>query len=407
MRAGTNLPALGGYNQAVILDAVRRSVDGVSRVEVAASTGLSAQTVTNVVRRLIDDGLVAEAGTRAGGVGKPRTIVRLQPRGRLALGVHLDPSVITVVLLDLAGTVVAHRAIPTPPAATAPKTLQRIVTVASALVAASGVDASRIMGVGIAAPGPVDVAAGVVLDPPLLPGWRNVPVRDELAQRLGMPVLLEKDVTAAAVAELWMDTAGERSDMLFFYYGTGVGLGLVMNGEVIRGASNNAGDVGGIVVGGGPALPGHHRWRLGDAVLPRHLVADAVTAGVLSGDAAAMTTAEVREAFQKLTDAAAHDARAASILDAVADDVAVALVSLVNALDVDRVVFGGPFFPPVRDVLLARVPPAVNGSPLMVMPHEIVFGQSAIGEDVAAIGAACLVLDHALSPRPAGLLIRR
>ncbi|WP_022900822.1 ROK family transcriptional regulator [Humibacter albus] len=407
MRAGTNLPAVGGYNQAVVLDAVRRSVDGVSRVEVAASTGLSAQTVTNVVRRLIDDGLVAEAGTRAGGVGKPRTIVKLQPRGRLALGVHLDPSVITVVLLDLAGSVVADRAIPTPPSATAPKTLQRIVKVASALVSSVGVDSSRIMGVGIAAPGPVDVEAGVVLDPPLLPGWRNVPVRDELARRLGMPVLLEKDVTAAAVAELWMDTAGERSDMIFFYYGTGVGLGLVMNGEVIRGASNNAGDVGGLVVGGGPARPEHHRWRLGDAVLPRHVVADAIAAGVLRGDAAAMTTADVRAAFPVITDAAAHDERAASLLDGVADDIAVSLVSLVNALDVDRVVFGGPFFPPVRDVVLRRVPPAVNESPLMVMPHEIVFGESAIGDDVAAIGAACLVLDHALSPRPAGLLIRR
>jgi DNA-binding Lrp family transcriptional regulator len=294
MRAGTNLPAVGGYNQAVILDAVRRSPDGVSRVEVAESTGLSAQTVTNVVRRLIDDGLIAEAGTRASGVGKPRTILRLEPRGRLALGVHLDPSVITVVLLDLAGGVVAHRTIPTPPSATVPKTLRRIAKVASGLAESSGVEPERIMGLGIAAPGPVDVAAGVVIDPPLLPGWHNVPVRDELAERLGMPVLLEKDVTAAAVAELWLDTAGERNDMVFFYSGTGVGAGLVVHGEVVRGVSNNAGDIGNMVVGGAPRDPGHRRWRLGDAVLPRLLVAEAIAGGALAGDVASMSTSEVR-----------------------------------------------------------------------------------------------------------------
>ena len=109
MRAGSNLPAVGGYNQAVILDAVRRAPDGVSRVEVANSTGLSAQTVTNIVRRLIQEGLVVEAGTRGVGVGKPRTILRLDPMARLAVGIHLDPSVVTIVLLDLAGSVVSHR----------------------------------------------------------------------------------------------------------------------------------------------------------------------------------------------------------------------------------------------------------------------------------------------------------
>jgi predicted NBD/HSP70 family sugar kinase len=408
MRSGTNLPAVGGYNQAVILDAVRRSgAEGVSRVEVAASTGLSAQAVTNIVRRLIDDGLVLEAGTRGSGVGKPRTILRLEPRGRLALGVHLDPSVITVVLLDLAGSVVDHRTIPTPPSATAPKTLRRIVRVALELVESSGVDASRIVGVGIAAPGPVDVQAGVVLDPPLLPGWRNVPVRDELAQRLGLPVLLEKDVTAAAVGELWMDAAGERSDMVFFYYGTGSGVGLAVHGEVIRGVSNNVGDIGSMVVGGVPGDPHHHRWRAGDAVLPRYLVADAIDLGILSGDALTMTTAEVRQAFLRLVDARATDPRAESLLEAVAVDIAETLVTLVNVLDVDHVVFGGPFFTPLKDFLLERVPPLVQASPLLVMPRQIVFAESAIGEDVAAIGAACLVLDHVLSPRPAALLIRR
>lgn len=407
MRAGTNLLAVGGYNRAVVLDAVRRAADGVSRVEVAVDTGLSAQTVTNVVRRLLDEGLVVEAGTRSAGVGKPRRILRLRPEGRYALGVHLDPSVITVVLLDLAGSEVARRSISTAPSATADTTLQRIVRAVSALVETVGIDASRVLGVGVAAPGPIDVEAGVVLNPPLLPKWRNVPVRDELAGRLDLPVLLEKDVTAAAVAELWMDTAGERTDMIFFYYGTGVGAGLVVRGEVVRGASNNAGDIGSVVVGSERRAPARRHRRLGDAVMPRHLIAEAIGAGVLPPESKPLTTAKVFDRFRRLASAVATDPRAAALLEAVAVDIAEALVVLVNALDVDRVVFGGPFLAPVRDFLLERVPPLVLGAPVLVSPHDIVFSESAIGEDVAAIGAACLMLDRKLAPKPTGLLIRR
>jgi hypothetical protein len=251
MQAGANLPAVGGFNQIVVLDAVRRAPDGISRVELAAQTGLSAQTIGNVSRRLLSAGLIVEAGTIIAGVGKPRTILRLEPRGRYAVGVHVDPTVVTVVLLDLAGGVVAHRTIPTPDSRRVASTLGRISDVVDEVLVTAGVDRERMLGVGIAAPGPVDLDSGTVIDPPLLEGWRHVPVRDELARRLGMPALLEKDVTAAAVAETWMGAATEHGNLVFFYYGTGAGVGLVVQNEVIRGVSSNAGDVGNLVVAGG------------------------------------------------------------------------------------------------------------------------------------------------------------
>src|SRR3954468_8799970 len=89
MPRGTNLPALGGYNQTLILDLVRRSREGISRVELAEQTGLSAQTISNVSRRLLDDGLIREGGKQIAGPGKPRTILHLEPTARYAVGVHL------------------------------------------------------------------------------------------------------------------------------------------------------------------------------------------------------------------------------------------------------------------------------------------------------------------------------
>ncbi len=91
MRAGANLPAVGGYTQIVVLDAIRRAPEGVSRVEIASRTRLSAQTVSTVCTRLIELGLVAETGTVSAGVGMPHSILRLEPRSRFAIGVHLDP----------------------------------------------------------------------------------------------------------------------------------------------------------------------------------------------------------------------------------------------------------------------------------------------------------------------------
>ena len=128
MARGPNLPAIAAFNETVVLDAVRRSPDGLSRVELAARTGLSAQTVTNVTRRLLQQGLIREAGKQSeGSPGKPRTILRLNPAGAYAVGVHLDPTVIACVLLDLEGSVVAHVHRPSPPDGDAVSTLAAAV----------------------------------------------------------------------------------------------------------------------------------------------------------------------------------------------------------------------------------------------------------------------------------------
>ena len=113
---GTNLPAVGEYNQAVVLDAIRRRPEGITRSELAGLTALSGMTVTNVCRRLLDAGLVEEHGTRVGGPGKPAAVLRLNPSGGFAVGVHIDPAAITYVLVDLSGSVRDHSRTGTPTA---------------------------------------------------------------------------------------------------------------------------------------------------------------------------------------------------------------------------------------------------------------------------------------------------
>lgn len=105
---------MGDFNLTVILEAIRRSPGGLSRVELAKVVGLSPQTISNISRRLLDQELIVEAGKEGSGPGKPRTILRLNPSGMYAVGVHLDPAVITFVVLDLLGDVVRHSRMATP-----------------------------------------------------------------------------------------------------------------------------------------------------------------------------------------------------------------------------------------------------------------------------------------------------
>ena len=405
MRSGTNLPAVGNYNQVVILEAIRRAADGISRVEVAERTGLSAQTATNVCRRLIMDGLIHETGTRISGVGKPRRILELRADGRFAVGIHLDPSVLTVVLLDLSGTVVADRSVPTAADDPVNEIVDRIVSAVEGIIEESGVARDRILGAGTAAPGPIDLANGTMLNPPLLVEWHRVPVRDMLAARLNLPVLLEKDVTAAAVAETWAGVASDN--FAFFYYGTGVGVGFALQNDVVRGSSGNAGEVGDLVIGGtGPGHPVAGRRRLGEAIMPRNVVDRAIAHGALEAVETPLDTAAVQRAFVALAGRADDGLTAAlAIVDEIAADIAEGLVAIVDLLDVDRVVFGGPFWHPLSTLLLERIPPLVSQSRFLVLPHPITFQEATVGQDVAATGAACLVLDHALSPRPSTMLI--
>nr|WP_216853413.1 ROK family transcriptional regulator [Phytoactinopolyspora halotolerans] len=398
---------MGDFNQAVILDTIRRSDDGLSRVELVSATGLSAQTVTNICRRLLDLGLIAEAGKQSSGPGKPRTILRLEPSGRYAVGVHLDPAVMTFVVLDLAGQVVVRSQQPTPPVTDPDKIVVGMAEAIGALIDQSGLARERILGIGIASPGPIDSQRGEVVDPPHLVGWRNVPLRAALSEATGLPVLIDKDVTAAVVAEMWAGGPTGAGSFVFFYLGTGVGAGMAVRDSVVRGRSDNAGEIGHFVVDpDGPMCACGLRGCIGASCEPMALVREAVGLGVLESVPTDNDARAVDRWFTVLCECAdSGDERAEQVLDRSAVRVAKAVSDIVNLLDLERVVFGGPFWSRLRDRYLRVIPPVLDAATTVRNVHGVDVVGTNVGEDVGAVGAACLVLDHSFSPRPSSLLI--
>lgn len=260
---GVNLLALRSHNTALVLDLLRTAgAEGISRLELAERTGLTPQAVSKITARLRAEGLAADAGRRASTGGKPRTVLRLVPEAGHAVGVHLDRDELRAVLVDLDGTAVGERSAPLDLGAGAEAVLAGVAGVVEGLWSAGGGGTGgnraagdgtgvrvpsrpALLGVGIALPGPLDHARGVLHRVTGFPEWDGYPLRDALSERLGVPVVVDKDTNAAA---LGLAVDGEGGSFAYLHLGTGLGAGLVIGGSVHRGPRTGAGEFGHQVV---------------------------------------------------------------------------------------------------------------------------------------------------------------
>ncbi|WP_405558096.1 ROK family transcriptional regulator [Streptomyces canus] len=361
---GANLLALRSHNTALVLDLLRGAgAGGISRLELAERTGLTPQAVSKITARLREEGLAVEAGHRASTGGKRRTVLRLVPGAGHAVGVHLDRDALRAVLVDLAGTVVAERCAALDLGAGAEAVVAVVAEEVESLAkgvrgggrtGAAGADTAAaeslpaLLGVGVALPGPLDHTRGVLHRVTGFPEWDGFPLRDALARRLGVPVVVDKDTNAAA---LGLAVAGERGSFAYLHLGTGLGAGLVIDGAVQRGARTGAGEFGHQVVQlDGPPC------GCGD----RGCVETLCLAAVARGDLA----------------------EAARVLG-------IAAGNLIALLDIDLVLLGGRTIATARDAFLRGVA-AVLDERARRADEEPVPVRAAPGE--VADGAAQLVL---------------
>lgn len=377
-----DLPVLGDLNQRLVLDVIRRHPDGIGRVTIGAITGLTTQTISNIVRRLSEGGLVVEGERVRRARGKPPTLLHVEATRHVAVGIHIDPALVSALSMDLAGGVHRVASIPTPPDVT-PEIVATLVTELTdeVLIDWPGDQPDTVLGVGVAAPGPIDLPHGSLREPPQLHGWADVPLRQTLQEALHRPVLLDKDVIAAVTGEHWISD-GPREDFLYVYLGSGLAVGACLSGRAHRGSTNNAGEIGGL-------------FRHGP--IPQLLVARAVELGIVPDGPHSYS--EVRPAFEELCLLADDDPRVLDVLTEAADELAGGIATLVNVLDIRHVVLGGPSWPAVAPHWLAMLPDAAT--PRLAIHTDLLIEGSRLADHGSAYGAAALVLHHFLSPGPA------
>jgi predicted NBD/HSP70 family sugar kinase len=237
--------ALRRANQLRVLRAVR-TAGALTQAEIARGTGLSAATVSNIVRELREAGTVVVSPTYSGGRRAQR--VELARHAGIAVGVDFGVSHLRVALSDLGDRIVAEETIAYDVAASAERGMRRAVWLVETLLAQARVDRSEVIGVGVGVPGPVDAATGEIDTATIMTGWAGVRPAEELRGRLGMPVHVDNDANLGALGEMVGGAGRGCGHLVYLKLSNGVGAGIVADGRLYRGAGGIAGEIGHITV---------------------------------------------------------------------------------------------------------------------------------------------------------------
>lgn len=318
-----------------------------SRVELAERTGLTPATITNVVRRLIDDGLVHETGRdQQQGRGQPRRLLELNAGAWYAVGIQVDLTTTTIVVLDFAGDRIAGASLRGSGGDGPETTLAALAEHVTALLRSAGVPTDRVLGAGLVTHGPQDRERGVLLTAQPEPEWLEFPLTETLSKRLGLPVLLENDATAAAFGEQWAGAVPTDTFGLI-YMASGIGGGVIVDGESYRGRASNAVEIGHVALSEGrePCVCGNRGCAQAEAG-PRAVVDQVLADGDLAerlGVRGAHDTTLVD--FERVARAwRGGDEAAGALLERSARWIGQAAVTLVNLFDLDTIVLAGPAF---------------------------------------------------------------
>ena len=230
-------------NRRIVLNLIRE-LQPISRAELARRMSVRRGTLTPLVRELVDSGVIFEKGTAETARGRRPTMLCVRTRGRLVVAVDIRHGTSAIALSDVSGRMLARESFQTPASADMLADLLAVqVTRLLRQHAPNAVDGCQ--GIGIVFPGMVDRKTGRLIYAPRL-GWRDVDVRAALSARLGRKVFIESAPIACALARLWLEPDALTSVNSFAYVSVseGIGVGLALNGEILRGETHTAGEFG-------------------------------------------------------------------------------------------------------------------------------------------------------------------
>ena len=367
-----------------------RLLKSISRVELARQLSVSPSTVGIHVDRLVELGFLRQGHRQESGSGRPATLIELNPEAGQFIGIDLDSRQVHGVSVDFAQRVLRDRTVSVRSNESASDVLKLIDTVIDDVC-----DQSRdLLGIGIGVPGTVDIGKGIAIHYQFIRGWRNIPLVKRLEDRYLVPVQIENNIRAMAMAERWFGQGKEVENYICLGIRSGIGSGLILNGELYRGLHHLAGEVGG--------------WPCGlshdDDLIPLEQVASLtsilqrMTEGVRTGKPTGLSLFRGRVTVEKMLKAVSKQdefcylelARAGKLIGQV-------IAQMTLMLDPEKVIVAGPitgtgdaFLAPLRDSLKNSLPA------MHAKPPEVTY--SKLGELVGALGAAAIAV-HAWNPK--------
>lgn len=358
-----------------------RLAGSLTQAEIARTTGLSAATVSNIVRELRDNGTVQVTPTSSG--GRRARSVSLSGDAGIVVGVDFGHSHLRVAVGNLAHQVLAEESEPIDVDASAAEGLDRAEALVGRLIAATGIGPDKVIGVGLGVPGPIDVASGVLGSTAILPGWGGINPREELARRLDMPVHVDNDANLGALGEMVWGGGRGVQDLAYIKVASGVGAGLVINGKIYRGPGGTAGEIGHITLDeSGPVCRCGNRGCLETFTAARYVL------DLLRGSHGPDLTVPTMVRLAKEGDPGCR-----RVIADVGRHVGMGVANLCNVLNPSRVVLGGDLAE-AGELVLAPIRESVSRYAIPSAARQLAVVPGALGARAEVLGALALVLSE-------------
>jgi predicted NBD/HSP70 family sugar kinase len=363
---GTNQEFGRPYNRRIVLETIRLHAP-ITRADIARRVGLTTQTVANIVREIEEQGFIVASRAEPKGRGYPAATLAVNPEGGFAIGIHVTPLGLEAGLINLAGEIIGRgrRDLPRVDPDTAFREIEAMVGELSALR-----PAGRMLGVGMAMPGPFGVESMSFVGPTTLEGWKGVPLRQALATATRLPAFIEVDLAAAAHGERLYGAGRDFRDFYYLYFGVGLGGSMVHDGAALRGAWGNAGEIGHM-----PVMPHGDPCPCGN-----------------------------RGCLERYVSLEAWERRARVIgeqhwIVEVAPLLRAALITIENLFDPETIVVGGLAPKRLLERLVDAAAPLPNSIAARSDRRAGRVTLSPVGQDAVILGAAALAVSGVLSPR--------
>lgn len=350
----------------------------ISRADLSKVTGLSKQTTSEVIEAFEQQGLVRPIGRTSGNIGRTAVLYELSPEGGHVLGVDLGGTKLTVAIADISSKVLAEVTEPTHPRGGL-FVLDQIAKLANRLARDINTHPTRIRSIVVGTPGVVNPTSGAIELAPNIADLGHLDVAGTLTENLGSPVKIENDVNLALLGEIWHGCAQNIANVAFIALGTGIGLGLSVNGQLVRGERGAAGEIGYFPIGGDPMRP--------EVLSQGCLEYEAGAVGIIRRytEAGGDSVANVRSIFERME---RGNEIAARVIDDTARLIALAAAMVIATADPKMIVLGGSIG--ARPEFAKRVSDELS----RISSRAIEIRPSALDNRAGVVGALAVALSR-------------
>jgi glucokinase-like ROK family protein len=385
------------FNKHAALDLVRFSAGGLSRADLADKMGLTRAAVSLIVNDLLDTGVIQEAEIRSVPSGRPPVTLEINPKLGLVGAIDMGASHMSLAVADFTARILQEFEVPLDikkgPKDCLAEASQQLLN----LLESQGLSISNISAVGVGVPGPVITEAGMVVAPPIMPGWDRYPIRATLEKKWNCPVTLNNDAELGALGE-WAYGAGRgEKNIAYIKVGSGIGAGLILNQQIYGGTRGAAGEIGHLTIDeNGPLCNcGNHGCL--EAFASGHAIAQQGQLLVQSGKRTLLsdlgsekiTAQEVAEAARR------GDLHAQEILRRSGTFIGIAIAGLINLFNPSIVIIGGGVAQ-VGDLLTAPIRQAVRERAMRASEQSVRITTAMLGRRSLLMGATVQAINVAI-----------